>query len=76
MVQFAFEIQRGMTLETTHHLGGPGANVKRLYGEVLCDPTWIGIKRDLLDGALVPLNADLDQNNEPEVAQRGRNLDA
>jgi hypothetical protein len=44
--------------------------------QVLCDPTWIGIKRDLLDDALVPLNADLDQNNDPEVAQRGRNLDA
>jgi hypothetical protein len=42
----------------------------------LCDPTWIGIKRDLLDDALVPLNADLDQNNDPEVAQRGRYLDA
>ena len=41
-----------------------------------CDPTWIGIKRDLLDDALVPLNADLDQNSDPEVAQRGRNLDA
>jgi hypothetical protein len=42
----------------------------------LCDPSWIGIKRDLPDDALVPLNADLDQNNYPEVAQRGRNLDA
>jgi len=42
----------------------------------LCDPTWIGIKRDLLDDALVPLNADLDQYTDPEVAQRGRNLDA
>jgi hypothetical protein len=42
----------------------------------LCCPTWIEIKRDLLDDALVPLNADLDQNNDPEVAQRGRNLDA
>jgi hypothetical protein len=31
---------------------------------------------DLLDDELVPLNADLDQNNDPEVAQRGRNLDA
>ena len=39
-------------------------------------PTWIGIKRDLLDDALVPLNADLDQNSDPEVAQRGRYLDA
>ena len=44
--------------------------------QVLCDPSWIGIKRDLLDDALVPLNADLDQNNDSEVAQRGRNLDA
>ena len=43
---------------------------------VLCDPTWIGIKRDLLDDALVPLNTDLDQNSDPEVAQRGRHLDA
>jgi len=25
---------------------------------------------------LLPLNADLDQNNDPEVAQRGRHLDA
>jgi hypothetical protein len=44
--------------------------------QVLCDPTWIGVKRDLLDNALVPLNADLDQNNDPEVEQRGRHLDA
>jgi hypothetical protein len=43
--------------------------------QVLCNPTWIGIKRDLLDDALVPLNVDLDQNNNPEVAQRGRHLD-
>jgi hypothetical protein len=42
----------------------------------LCDPTWIGIKRDPFDDALVPLNADLDQNSDPEVAQRGRHLDA
>jgi hypothetical protein len=46
------------------------------HPKVPCDPTWIGIKRDLLDDALVPLNADLDQNSDPEVAQRGRNLDA
>jgi hypothetical protein len=39
----------------------------------LSDPTWIGIKRD---DAFVSLNADLDQNIGPEVAQRGRNLDA
>ena len=38
--------------------------------------TWIGIKRDLLDDTLVPFNADLGQNNDPEVAQRGRHLDA
>jgi hypothetical protein len=38
--------------------------------------TWIGIKRDPFDDALVPLNADLDQNSDPEVAQRGRHLDA
>jgi hypothetical protein len=25
---------------------------------------------------LVPLNTDLDQNNGPELAQRGRHLDA
>jgi hypothetical protein len=25
---------------------------------------------------LVPLNTDLDQNNDPEVAQRGRQFDA
>jgi hypothetical protein len=37
------------------------------------DPTRIGIKRD---DALVSLNADLDQNIDPEVTQRGRNLDA
>ena len=36
----------------------------------------IGIKRDLLDDALVPLYTDLDQNNGPTVAQRGRHLDA
>jgi hypothetical protein len=41
-----------------------------------CDPTWIGIKRDLPDDELVPLNADLDQNSGPEVAQRGGHLDA
>jgi hypothetical protein len=35
-----------------------------------------GIERDLADGAILPLNADLDQNIDPEVAQRGRNLDA
>jgi hypothetical protein len=29
-----------------------------------------------LDHSLVPLNTDLDQNNEPKVAQRGRHLDA
>ena len=46
------------------------------HPKVPCDPTWIGIKRDRLDDALVPLNADLDQNSDPEVAQRGRNLDA
>jgi hypothetical protein len=28
------------------------------------------------DDAFVSLNADLDQNIDPEVAQRGRNLDA
>ena len=33
----------------------------------------IGIKRD---DALVSLNADLDQNIDPEVTQRGRNLNA
>jgi hypothetical protein len=38
--------------------------------------TWIGIKRDPFDDALVPLNADLDQNSDPEVAQGGRHLDA
>ena len=32
-------------------------------------------ERDLLDDALISLNADLDQNNDPEVAQRGRHLD-
>jgi hypothetical protein len=37
------------------------------------DPTRIGIKRD---DTLVSLNADLDQNIDPEVTQRGRNLDA
>jgi hypothetical protein len=37
------------------------------------DPTRIGIKRD---DALVSLNADLDQNIDSEVTQRGRNLDA
>jgi len=37
------------------------------------DPTRIGNKRD---DALVSLNADLDQNIDPEVTQRGRNLDA
>jgi len=26
--------------------------------------------------SLLPLNADLDQNNEPEAAQRGEHLDA
>jgi hypothetical protein len=39
----------------------------------LSDPTRIRIKRD---DALVSLNADLDQNTDPEVAQRGRNFDA
>jgi len=34
------------------------------------------VPRDLLDDALVSLNADLVQNIDPEVAQRGRNLDA
>jgi hypothetical protein len=29
-----------------------------------------------VDHALVPLDTDLGQNNEPEVAQRGRHLDA
>jgi hypothetical protein len=37
---------------------------------------WIGVKRDLLDDALVPFNADLNQNSDPEVEQRGRHLDA
>jgi hypothetical protein len=41
-----------------------------------CDPAWIRIKRDLLHDALVPLKADLDQNSDPQVAQRGRHLDA
>jgi hypothetical protein len=39
------------------------------------DPTWTEIKRDLPDDTLLSLNADLDQNNDPEVAQRGT-LDA
>jgi hypothetical protein len=39
----------------------------------LSDPTWIGIKRD---DALVSLSIDLGQNIDPEVAQRGRTLDA
>jgi hypothetical protein len=29
-----------------------------------------------LDHTLLPLHTDLDQNDEPEVAQRGRSLDA
>jgi hypothetical protein len=37
------------------------------------DPTRIGFKRD---DAHISLNADLDQNIDPEVARRGRNLDA
>jgi hypothetical protein len=49
---------------------------QRPGNQISCDPTWIEIKRDPLDDALVPLNADLDQNNDPEVAQRGRNLNA
>jgi hypothetical protein len=36
-------------------------------------PRGSGIKRD---DALVSLNADLDQNIDPEVTQRGSNLDA
>jgi hypothetical protein len=39
------------------------------------DPTCTEIKRDLPDDTLLPLNADLDQNDDPEVAQRG-NLNA
>ena len=35
------------------------------------DPTCTEIKRDLPDDTLLPLNADLDQNNDSEVAQRG-----
>jgi hypothetical protein len=30
-----------------------------------CDPAWIRIKRGLLHEALIPLNADLDQNSDP-----------
>jgi hypothetical protein len=60
--------------------GEPGAPHPTLLAvsatQSWCDPTWIGIKRDLLDDALVPLNADLDQNNDPEMAHRGRHLDA
>jgi hypothetical protein len=37
------------------------------------DPTRIGFKRD---DAHVSLNADLDQNIDPEVVRRARNLDA
>ena len=32
--------------------------------------------RAISDHTLVPLHTDLDQNDEPEVAQRGRSLDA
>jgi hypothetical protein len=53
-------------------LRAPGAS----RSNRLSNPTWIWIRRDLLDDALVPRNADLDQNTDPEVAQRGRNLDA
>jgi hypothetical protein len=35
------------------------------------DPTCTEIRRDLPGDTLLPLNADLDQNNDPEVAQRG-----
>jgi hypothetical protein len=41
----------------------------------LCDPTESGVKRELLDDALVPLNTD-HQDNDPKVAQHGRHLDA
>ena len=40
------------------------------------DPAWIRIKRDLLHEALIPLNADLDQNSDPEVTGYGGHLDA
>jgi hypothetical protein len=50
--------------------------VQRLDPGVVISRSWIGIKRGLLDDTLVPLNADLGQNNDPEVGQRGKHLDA
>jgi hypothetical protein len=37
---------------------------------------WIGLRRDPFDATVVPLNADLDQNSDQELAQRGRHLNA
>jgi hypothetical protein len=77
-------VDSGSSLSPLWHLINLGARVgtlcctgsggqkegRRRAGEVNQVP------RDLLEDALVSLNAVLDQNNDQECGQRGRNLDA